>query len=76
MPAPGSFGYWQDPTHTHTWNEVTPRYFDPDFDQYRHYRPKPWKIERTQWYEKPLPKGVQHAMPNAGIAFLLRKRAV
>ena len=45
MPYPGSPRFWQDPTHVHAWNEVTPRYFDPDFPNwYTVYRPKPWKI--------------------------------
>ena len=30
MPYAGSFGFFQDPTHTKSWNEATPLYFDPD----------------------------------------------
>lgn len=45
MPYPGSPRFWQDPTHVKAWNEITPRYFDPDYPNwYDVYRPKPWKI--------------------------------
>lgn len=49
MPYPGSHGFWQDPTHLKSWNETTPRYFDPDCELYSIYKPKPWKIEGCAW---------------------------
>jgi len=58
-PYGGSDGFWQDPTHTHGWNQATVYYFDPYPANmngqrsflYDIYKPKPWKIERNNWYE-------------------------
>ena len=60
MPYPGSFGHWQDPTHTRPWNEATCSYFDPEYargyiqdSKYKHlyeiYKPKPWKVVHNSW---------------------------
>lgn len=49
MPYPGSFGFWQDPTHIKSWNEATPFYFDPKQFLYSIYKPKPWKIISNSW---------------------------
>lgn len=78
MPAAGSFGYSQDPTHIRVWNEATPHYFDPDYSHYAHYTPKPWKIEENMVYLKGLPKGLKYTDPktfNASLRIVLRKRA-
>ena len=44
MPLGGSKRFWQDPTHIHAWIPETAIYFDPDYDYYKIYNPKPWKI--------------------------------
>ncbi len=49
MPYPTSHGFYQDPTHIKSWNETTPRYFDPECELYKIYNPKPWKIEGCAW---------------------------
>lgn len=74
MPMPGSFGFFQDPTHIRTWNEATPFHFDPDHELYAKYRPKPWKIETNGWYSKPVPKGVTERAFNACLHIVLKKR--
>ena len=51
MPYAGSVGFWQDPTHIKSWNEVTATYFDPSNFLYNIYKPKPYKIIRNVWYE-------------------------
>ena len=76
MPAPNSVGFYQDPTHIRTWNEVTPRYFDPDYTFYRIYEPKPWKVVSTETYEKALPVGVADGSYNAGLRIVLQKRGL
>lgn len=48
-PYAGSFGFWQDPTHTKGWNEATATYFDPHKPLYAIYRPKPWRIIKNDW---------------------------
>jgi len=52
MPYANSFGFWQDPTHRHAWNQATPTYFDPDKPLYQVYKPKPWKITNNVWKEE------------------------
>jgi SAM-dependent methyltransferase len=49
-PYAGSFGFWQDPTHTKAWNEATPAYFDPAHELYRLYTPSPWTIIKNAWH--------------------------
>lgn len=49
MPYAGSFGFWQDPTHIHAWNEATPTYFDPNCALYDVYKPLPWQIKDNIW---------------------------
>src|SRR3990172_1445653 len=51
-PYAGSFGFWQDPTHTKGWIEATPSYFDPDHASglYNIYKPKPWQIVVNSWH--------------------------
>jgi predicted SAM-dependent methyltransferase len=48
-PYAGSFGFNQDPSHVHGWNEATPHYFDPERELYKVYEPKPWKILQSVW---------------------------
>jgi Methyltransferase domain len=48
-PYAGSFGFNQDPSHVHGWNEATPLYFDPDQPLYAVYQPKPWKVHDRVW---------------------------
>lgn len=48
-PYAGSYGFHQDPTHVHGWNEATPTYFDPEKPLYAIYMPKPWKIVQNVW---------------------------
>lgn len=53
MPYAGSFGFWQDPTHRHAWNEATPAYFDPECKGghlYQVYKPKPWRVVINTWH--------------------------
>ena len=49
MPYANSRGFWQDPTHIHAWNEITPTYFDPTHPMFKVYQPKPWQIVSNQW---------------------------
>ena len=51
-PYAGSFGFWQDPTHTKGWIEATPSYFDPEHASqlYYIYKPKPWQIVVNSWH--------------------------
>ena len=51
-PYAGSFGFWQDPTHTKPWNEATAEYFDPSKFLFNIYKPKPWKIIKNDWYQQ------------------------
>lgn len=44
MPYGVSRGFQQDPTHCNVCNEATWQYFDPRFDLYKVYEPKPWEI--------------------------------
>jgi predicted SAM-dependent methyltransferase len=48
VPYAGSFGFWQDPTHTKGFNEATWAYFDPSHQShlYNIYRPQPWKVTK------------------------------
>lgn len=55
-PYAGSVGYFQDPTHCNPCNEYTWEYFDPfgpltGGKMYENYRPKPWKIVESSWYQ-------------------------
>jgi hypothetical protein len=45
MPYGVGRGYQQDPTHCNPANEATWQYFDPRFELYNIYKPKPWNIE-------------------------------
>jgi SAM-dependent methyltransferase len=68
MPAPGSPQFYQDPTHVRTWNEGTPKHFDPDCANYSFYQPKPWKVEvNTTYKDKNDPEKV-------ALYFVFRKR--
>ena len=57
-PYAGSKGFWQDPTHTHSWNEASLYYFDPfpanfgtEYNYlYQTYYASPWKIIDYTWY--------------------------
>ena len=44
-----SMGMMQDPTHCTNITDKTWQYFDPDYVSYKHYEPKPWKIEHLAW---------------------------
>ena len=44
-----SFGATQDPTHYTCPNEATFTYFDPNYDMWRIYKPKPWKLVRNDY---------------------------
>ncbi len=46
LPYGVSRGFQQDPTHCNICNEATWQYFDPKFDLYKIYKPKPWEIEQ------------------------------
>lgn len=50
-PYAGSFGFWQDPTHVHGWNEATATYFDPRHFLFNIYKPKPFKIVKNDWFQ-------------------------
>lgn len=51
VPYAGSFGFWQDPTHTKGYNEATWAYYDPAHPSrlYTIYEPYPWKITRCNF---------------------------
>lgn len=49
VPYAGSFGFWQDPTHTKGYNQATWEYFDPSKELYGVYQPLPWKIDNCNW---------------------------
>ena len=77
MPAEGSFGLSQEPTHIRTWNEATPHHFDPNYGYYKVYRPKPWKILVNEKFLKTVPHGLVYTDPktyNASIRIIMRKR--
>jgi len=44
MPYGGSAPYWQDPSHCNGFIESTFQYFDPAYELYTIYKPKPWEI--------------------------------
>ena len=46
VPHAGTEGDYQDPTHCAHFNAATWRYFDPDYELYSVYEPRPWKVER------------------------------
>lgn len=74
MPTPNSFGFYMDPTHVHTWNEMTPTYFDPDFLHYKLYQPKPWKVTHRGTYKKIPPKTAYDRTIYLAWKFILEKR--
>ena len=49
-PYGGSFRYNQDPTHCAPWNEATVAYFVKGTGLYEVYKPKPWKLEKCNYY--------------------------
>jgi len=51
-PYAGSYGFWQDPTHTKGYNEASFYYFDPlhPSGYYKFYKPKPWKIKECVFH--------------------------
>lgn len=65
-PYGGSVGYWQDPTHCNGFTERTFWYFDPAYELYNIYKPKPWKIE----------KGFPSYQMNGNLEILMRKAEV
>lgn len=76
MPTPEGWGLSMEPTHVRTWNEVTPRFFDPDFDNWKTYQPKPWKVMKIERYTKPLPAGLPTAEKTYEcFKFVMAKRA-
>lgn len=50
VPGGRSDGYIQDPTHTLPVNHDTFKYFDPAFDFWTVYKPKPWEILKIHHY--------------------------
>jgi predicted SAM-dependent methyltransferase len=63
VPYGWSKGYIQDPTHCNPVNEVTWQYFDPDYELYKIYEPKAWKIE----------KGFPQYQTNGNLEVLMKK---
>jgi hypothetical protein len=63
-PYAGSPGFWQDPSHCVGITERTFQYFDPKFDLFKHYEPKPWEIEFCSY------------KPDGNIEAILRKRSL
>ena len=49
-PYGGSYRYNQDPTHCAPWNEATVAYFIKDTGLYNVYKPKPWSLEKCNYY--------------------------
>lgn len=62
-PYGGSVGYWQDPTHCNGFTERSFWYFDPAYELYKVYQPKPWRIE----------KGFPSYQMNGNLEVMLRK---
>lgn len=48
-PYGSSVGFYHDPTHCNPCDEITFEHFDPDFQRYQTYQPKPWKIVSLRW---------------------------
>jgi hypothetical protein len=48
-PYGSSDGFVHDPTHCNPVDEITFLYFDPAYEQYEWYQPKPWKIVQLVW---------------------------
>lgn len=48
-PYAGSVVFFHDPTHCNDITEITFEYFDPDFQRYQVFQPKPWKIKYRHW---------------------------
>lgn len=48
-PYGSSDGFLCDPTHCNPCNGLTFEHFDPDYDRYRTYQPKPWRIVQLRW---------------------------
>jgi hypothetical protein len=46
MPYGANHFFVQDPTHCNPCNEITWQYFDPTYNLFKVYFPKPWKIEK------------------------------
>jgi predicted SAM-dependent methyltransferase len=51
LPYAGSFGFYQDPSHTAPINEALWYYFDPEHQSglWHIYKPMPWKIEMNTY---------------------------
>jgi len=49
FPHGSSQRYLQDPTHCGAHNEDTFFYFDPRYNHYLFYRPKPWLVRHRYW---------------------------
>lgn len=49
LPYGSSAGFINDPTHCNPCNEFTFEYFDPDYERYQWYQPKPWRIVTLNW---------------------------
>ena len=50
VPYAGSFGYYQDPTHSKGFNQATWEYWSPENPYlYNVYQPPPWKIDNCNW---------------------------
>jgi hypothetical protein len=49
MPYANSPGFWQDPSHTHAWNHISPQYFDCTYPLWTVARPKCWHLESCIW---------------------------
>lgn len=44
--------FWADPTHCNPCTEVTFENFDPDYQRYQTYSPRPWRIVSRRWDEQ------------------------
>jgi len=63
-PNGSSYGFINDPTHCNPINEITFEYFDPSYELYQIYQPKPWKIINL------------HCIRDGNVNVILEKRLV
>lgn len=71
-PVPGSWLWWQDPTHYNGIGELTMDYFDPDSEYYDIYKPKPWEVFYVQ-RERVKIDGLETGIPIESYEMLLKK---
>lgn len=75
VPYAGSFGAYQDPTHTRPgFNQATFEYFDPTKPLYAVYKPKPYKLIKCDYKVGEFINVVLEAMKRPDTGKLVRVR--